>query len=257
MFLAAIALDSVNFDNDIKDYKWVDLDYRISNLILKYCSNSVFITIADNANINTNQFNNDLTNSNNFYVNKLYTCLNKAKYDVEKNLNLGLKSLINKDRKDFETKITYNGKTTLYKGIFSSIPISLEKIIDKYSKNTVNEFFNSLCLKENANLIVVIYKCNLNTSFHYIYNGKEEFNNECNPFLNKEIINNYYNYLKNDIKTNQVKKFNLIKLNSELLDNEDDINTNLNFVINSEGGGINRKFLMPNLKRFLEDLNCC
>ena len=252
LLLAAIALDTSNFVADLKESKWVDIDQRIANLVLKYNNTSIFND--NNLNINSNK-NSAEINESAYYIDLLFNVLSGVKFNIEKNLNLSLDALVNKDRKDLETKIKYKNKEVHFKAIFSSLPVSMEKITEKHTTEKVSEFLNLLCKNEKANLVVFIYKTEeVNETFNFVYKGEEDFNKDKNPFVEKNYVEGYYNALVKDIKDHQPKKFDLsFDKDSKLIDSKAN-NGNDFFVFNAKGG-INRKFVWPNLIAFLASLS--
>ncbi len=160
--ISAILTDTENFNKEIYNKRWVDLDKNVYDFIL------------NNSKLNYN--------FDEKFINKFYLDLYKEKYSKEKNLNLGINGMLFKDKKN------YKWNKNILAGI-STIQIKFETMVKKFGlKNIINEI-NKICKKENNNIYIICYNDKLN-------------NNKCKSFIlfNYNLNQINFNILINDLK---------------------------------------------------------
>ncbi len=132
--VSAILLDTHNFRKDFYNNKWTDLDKTVFNLIMSHSQSNVD-------------------------SDKYYKEMNGAKKNLEKNLEQGIVALYEKDKKTFEW-----GKNLC---VWSSLPISFNKVIEKFSLQEIYKYFEEYKGKakyyitssfvENGNKVFYLY----------------------------------------------------------------------------------------------------
>ena len=106
--VSAILLDTHNFRKDFYNNKWNDLDKTVFNIIMSHAQSKVD-------------------------PDRYYKEMNGAKKDLEKNLAQGIVALYEKDKKTFEW-----GKNLC---VWSSLPISFNKVVEKFGIEEVYKYF--------------------------------------------------------------------------------------------------------------------
>jgi inorganic pyrophosphatase/exopolyphosphatase len=106
--VSAILLDTHNFRKDFYNNKWNDLDKTVFNIIMSHAQSKVD-------------------------PDRYYKEMNGAKKDLEKNLAQGILALYEKDKKTFEW-----GKNLC---VWSSLPISFNKVVEKFGIEEVYKYF--------------------------------------------------------------------------------------------------------------------
>ena len=119
--ISAVVLDSNNFSDQYYETRWVRKDKEYAAKIVNSFRKSIFSNIIEEI-----QFMNDLDFE---HFDRLYNILSSVKYSQEKNLELGINALINKDRKDSIIK----SKTNSLKIAFSTLSVEVPMIIQKYT----------------------------------------------------------------------------------------------------------------------------
>ena len=182
-FLPAILIDTSNFSESFLGSRWNYIDKLAFEKIIE---------------INNMHFPKKVTfeDTMNFYEE-----LNKIKFDENLNLKLGIEKIYKKDKKNF-----------LYENhriIWSSLQVKLDKIIETYSKKSLEDFMEKNF--DNENLWVVNYFdkgdfCNLSkiafyfNRKHYDYfNLKKKFEEDFEGFLKNEISGNFYRINFDDV----------------------------------------------------------
>jgi len=187
IFISAILIDTRNFFEVDYYVRWTNLDVLAYNKIIEL--NEKFYFQNENCNY---EFYNAIKESP--LAKKLYEDLINSKYDLEANLNLGIKKLFNKDKKEF----SYNGKTTSV--IWSSLQVSLESLIVKFGlDNLKKEVFEALL--GNKSMYVINYRQNEadNTfTFIAIFIKSLEENNKSSCL--KSFSENFGNFLRCELK---------------------------------------------------------
>ena len=101
---SAILIDTKKFNEELYGIRWVDLDKKVYKFLKK-------IIKEEDKKIKIKEY---------------YKEIKDIKHDVQKNLDLGIEGLLSKDQKTFK----WDNK----KAIWSSFPVSYDKIIKKYGK---------------------------------------------------------------------------------------------------------------------------
>lgn len=181
IFISAVLVDTRNFLKSDFIIRWNNLDLLAYQQVIEI--NEKFF----------DQNNNEENDTNN--TDRFYEKLINSKYDEEANLNLGIRKLLNKDKKDFN----YSGKFGIF---WSSLQVSIEKIISKFSLEELKkEAFLNI---ENKDIYVFNYRekeeNNTFTYISFLFNKKflEEkiqlstFCEKLNEFLNEKLKEKYY-----------------------------------------------------------------
>jgi len=158
--VSAMLNDTENFDKNLFQKKWTMFDKNIFDLI-----------IYKNPNYN---FTKD-------FIDKYFEKVNQEKYDVNKNLSIGIEGLLKKDKKNFIWSKNF-------KAGWSSLEIHLDEIIKKFGKQKLFEKIDEKCLNEGHNIYLLNYndkylEHKAKTILIYNYNlSREKF-----QFINKTI----------------------------------------------------------------------
>ena len=110
--VTAILLDTKNFNPKFYENRWVDMDRRIYKSIKKIIKEDKKYKIK---------------------MKQYFQEIKDIKHDLEKNLNLGLESLVSKDQKFFK----WNKK----RAIWSSLPISFNEIKKRFGEKKILEHY--------------------------------------------------------------------------------------------------------------------
>ena len=158
--VSAMLNDTENFDKNLFQKKWTLFDKNIFDLI-----------IYKNQNYN---FTKD-------FIDKYFEKLNQEKYDVNKNLSIGIEGLLKKDKKNFIWSKNF-------KAGWSSLEIHLDEIIKKFGKQKLFQKIDEKCLNEGHNIYLLNYndkylEHKAKTILIYNYNlSREKF-----QYINKTI----------------------------------------------------------------------
>ena len=167
--VTAILLDTKKFNDDLYENRWIDLDRNIYKKIKKVIKNQ----------------------DDKFKTKIYYEEINNIKYDIKKNLDLGLEPLFLKDIKFYNWN---NGQ----KAIWSSLHIPINEIKKKFGDTKIlNYYLDHYKLKVNEEKKNTFYVTNspfgnkqrLFTIFNPIkipFN-KEQIKNELNKYSNKDL----------------------------------------------------------------------
>ena len=210
MALTAILLDTKNFKDDFYGNRWVDLDRKVYEEIKK-------IKKEDK-------------NSKEIKMKKYYKEIKDIKHDINKNLDLGLKALIDKDQKFFN----WNKR----KAIWSSLPISFHEIKKKFGdKQILNiylKYYNGKNIEEQKNTFFIT-----NSSLDNMYRLFTIFNPFKMPFNKEEI--------KYELIKNSEKDFYAVDINQIFDENNAPKGEICNLILSEI---YSRKSLEPILKSF-------
>lgn len=165
--VSAILVDTKKFDKDFYDNRWVDLDKKIYKYLKKYIKEEY----------------KDIKMKNYFKE------IKDIKHDKEKNLALGIGSLLSKDKKTFNWD--------KFKAVWSSFPVSLYDIEKKYGKQElINNYMKCFEDKNDEEKKNIFYITNSNAQnkqkIFTIFNpiqlpfNKDEIQNEINKYNKKE-----------------------------------------------------------------------
>jgi hypothetical protein len=152
--------DTENFDKNLYKKKWTLFNKNIFDLI-----------IYKNKNYNFTKN----------FIDKYFEKLNQEKYDVNKNLSIGIEGLLKKDKKNFIWSKNF-------KAGWSSLEIHLDEIIKKFGKQKLFEKIDEKCLNEGHNIYLLNYndkylEHKAKTILIYNYNlSREKF-----QYINKTI----------------------------------------------------------------------
>lgn len=149
LFVVAIILDSGNFDENLKNNKWVDRDLETLLQIVRMFNGSILVT-------NKNalcQYSKDEEIKE--YFTEIYKLLSEVKFSPSRNLELGVDGLINKDRKDFEVTHKDHSVTKIS---FASLPVPFEDVIAKYQLSGVIDYLETVSQENRIDLFVMIYR---------------------------------------------------------------------------------------------------
>ena len=150
--VTAILLDTENFNPKYYYNRWTEMDRMVYDHIISEIQSNI-----------------DLES----YYNEIH----KAKTDIERNLSLGVKLLMEKDRKKFKW-----GK---YYTEWSSLTISLHKIVERFGMEKVIEYIEEECkndkdyflmnsLTENGNKEFIVYDVKGDINFEEFQKYLEE-----------------------------------------------------------------------------------
>jgi len=201
IFVAAVLIDTRNFLEEDFNVRWNNLDFLAFNKVIE---------------INKRFFLNELDSGikENIRISKqFYEKLINSKYDEELNLNLGIKKLLNKDKKEY----CYDNKISI---IWSSLQVPLEKIIEKEGLENLKYEVNS-ALSDKELYVMNYRKIEDGNSFTLIalFSNVKNFEKNIDlkffctnmdHYLKKEMINDYF-----DLKIIE-NTFGLIKLNPSI-----------------------------------------
>lgn len=191
-FVSAILIDTRNFLDSDYNVRWTNLDVLAYNKIIELNQKFYFNKKTNVLNVNENEFNN--LERKNTAAAKLYEDLINSKYDLEANLNLGIKKLMNKDKKDF-----YYKEINSTSVIWSSLQVPLESIIEKFNLDNLKKEVNEAL--DNKNLYVFNYRQKEeNTTYTFVavfINFLIENNKES---CLKSFCENFGGYLRSELK---------------------------------------------------------
>lgn len=212
-------LDSGNFKTKSKNIKWVKEDLITVSQIISSSNGSIFVSKEEE-----NKLKADESTPFDKQIRKIvHKIIEEEKYSIEKNLNLPVKSLLYKDKKDYNIKNSSNTEINL---TYMSLPIDLNMVKDKYGENSIIE-----CIEKDgkyAGFVILSDDSKVKRRTAYIYSFDKDL------FFNGDRIDQFYNKLKESNKDIQ----DLEKLNDHL------------FLIHATAG-LSRKLLWPEMKKFL------
>ena len=219
--IAVIVIDSENFNPKIKDDKWIQKDQDVASKILDMSKKSIFF--------NEEEQKKYISRDNSFHFDNIAKNLIEIKFSEEKNLELGAKGLLQKDRKNFTIKDYFIS--------MHSLPVSLFKLIQR-EENLLSQGKETEKLKDvlsflakEDSLHIMIMTCRDNeVPLITIYLHKNEYFNSNNIF-------DFYNYL-----------------NSKLCNGNGQISQDKDFFFFKTTTNINRKILWPEVQGFFTNL---
>ena len=257
--IGVIIIDSENFNEKSeyktekdKDAKWVQKDLNLAKYILDLTKNSLFNDV-DNDNLDKND------NQENDIYKKTFKKLKKdlidVKYDKNKNLLLGTKALLQKDRKNYD--IEHNDDKI--KVSFHSVPISIKKILEYEDENTKHKI-------KHEKMSNILWELADEDEIHVMVmlsRHKDDESNDKNQYLNPEVsLISIYLKTKGFFTEKNIVEFlekiwndkTKLKIESQKVN---PINKRYkDFLIQLEvEAKINRKALYPDFKEFFENIS--
>lgn len=199
VLIASQLISSNNFNTKYKDINWNENDKLLVTIIVNILKNSVFYSSIQKINYKDDfDFN---------HMNRLFEVLFNYKYDLSKNIDIGLKNII---KKEYNTYFFTLSSKQIYLTIgHANSNISLNKLYNNYNVNDIQceieNFANTNNLKldvyllsylnENNDKCILVYFTKLFNS-----NNKEfSLNFNINHFL--EFLRKYY---KSDFELNLI-----------------------------------------------------
>ena len=196
IFIAAVLVDTKNFLQEELNIRWSNLDFMAYSGVMEL-NKILFKTKNENF-------------SDEFYIELI-----NSKYNEEANLNLGIKKLLNKDKKEF----IYEN----FKVIWSSLQVGLNKIVDKFSlKNLIEEINENL---KNKEFYVLNYReVEYGNTFTYIaiYFKNNQIENKDNKSFLKTFSEKFDLFVRSELEENFISSqimsdcFYVIKLNQAI-----------------------------------------
>ena len=170
--VTAILLDTSNFKKSLYKNRWDDLDVGIFNAILSQTNEK-------------------------YDIQEYYNQISSVKSDVEKNLALGINILFEKDQKKYKWD---NNRI-----MWSSLTISINKVINKFTLEKILEYLNNNYLENFEYYVINSYIDNGNKVFNIIPLKKKSFDNisEIKNNLIK-LCGNFYVNFDFDEKNNMI-----------------------------------------------------
>ena len=236
ILVAAPIIDSNNFDDKLKNSKWIDKDKVLVSNIVSILKTSIFSSPIERI-----KFSEDADYQ---HFERLFKILSNVKFDCEKNLNIGIEGLINKDLKRFEIEL--KSKEDILYITYASFPVPLKKVISKYSKENFFKFLESFSIDKAYNrtdFYVIIYIQEDKKLCAFLYVTEVGLKNH-NGLLKEENIKLMYKHLLDVFVLNDIMK---VLPDLELKSNAEE---NSNAYLMYTTGKLNRKTLWPNMKDF-------
>lgn len=163
MLVAAPIIDSADFDEKNINTRWIQEDKDITRKIQDLCKKSAL----EEANPNIS----------------IFKILSSVKFNVQKNLSLGLDALFNKDKKQFSCQV--KDKTLKYQ--FSSLPVGIHSVIEKYTMEKFISSLHEICTKEENDFITIGCKEEDKYLLYFYINDRGLVNND---FLKSDYLLN-------------------------------------------------------------------
>lgn len=228
LLLAPMVLDSANFNSKTLNIRWVPIDKQLSSKVIEYANTSLFYDIVE-----------EIEKKDDFdfrHFEFLFNLLSKAKFDRQLSINLGPKSLLNKDRKDFTVEMKDNKILSV---TFSSLSVPFSTVVKEYTIERTTEILEELAFEKSTDIFVIIFREDNQEvcALHYISTaGKERY-----PALfSKEGLENYLNSICNSLRTESIVSLCRISLNE----------VEKNFVSIETQGELSRKLFWPLFKNY-------
>lgn len=228
LLLAPMLLDSSNFNKKSLNIKWVPIDKELSSKVVELANTSVFYDIIE-----------EIEKKNDFdfrHFDYLFNLLSKAKFDRQLSINLGPKSLINKDRKDFVVEMKDNKTLNV---TFSSFSVPFKSVTEEYSVERTIEILEELAFEKITDIFVIIFRDDNQEvwALHYITSaGKERHPN----LFSNEGLHAYLNSICDSLKSEKIVTYCRIGT----------IQIEKNFVSIETQGELSRKLFWPLFKNY-------
>lgn len=138
MSLSSVLIDTENFNHNLYKRKWVDLDMNVYNKIMKQ-------SFPNKSQVEYKKISDDY-----------YNVLMNAKNNIKKNLGLGIRKLMDKDKKQY-----FWNKT---KGGWSALQICLNDLLQNFAFDDLIKEVNQQCKDNGYQLYMVIYSDKINNN---------------------------------------------------------------------------------------------
>lgn len=232
LFVAAIVLDSSNFDEKLKNTKWIEKDRETLHHIIRRFKGSLLVN--NKHPLTENSGDEEIKE----YSAEIFKLLSEVKFSPSRNLELGVDGLVNKDRKDFEVTLK---DATVTKVTFASFPVPFNDVVSKYQLSGVIEYLESLSQANGIDLFVIIYRSAEKDTCALFYSteiskAKKSYSEEAIKLL-------FTNVSTNLLESKSITKYEPI----EHLDGH----SNLNIMITK--GSLSRKILWPQVNSFFSE----
>ena len=184
IFISPVLIDTRNFSEDDYNVRWNNLDLLAYNKIITL--NEKFYS----------KINEETNKTKEISGTKLYENLINSKYDPEANLNLGLKKLLIKDKKEFNYYNYHNNNNTSV--IWSSLQLPLDCLINKFGLENLKKEINEAL--GNKNLYVINYRQKEDINYTLVAIFINERNENSNFFELNKFCENIKKFLTNEMK---------------------------------------------------------
>lgn len=175
ILLSSQILDTEGFKKVYLNTRFIEKDYTLCIDIIDLCRRSCFYKEEEY-----------YCEDYNFHLSKLFERLHNAKYDIQKNLALGLKSLIDKDKKNLIFK---NEKI-----LWASLHIKWELFVEKFSWKEIKIELIRRMKEENYSLFIILANSLSNNRILIVWgSNSKEFLTICEN-LSKEISTSLENH---------------------------------------------------------------
>lgn len=232
VFVAPIILDSSNFDEKLKNTKWVEKDRETLHQIMRRFKGSILVS---NKNPLTDNSGDEELKE---YSAEIFKLLSEVKFSPSRNLELGVDGLVNKDRKDFEVVLKDESVTKI---TFASFPVPFNDVVNKYQLSGIEEYLETLSKENNIDLFVIIYRNAEKATCALLYTTA--LSKAKKPFEDESIKK-----LFKDVSTDLIESKSITSFDS--LENFEG-NSSINIMITK--GSLSRKILWPQVNNFFSN----
>lgn len=232
IFAAAIVLDSSNFDEKLKNTKWVEKDRETLHNIIRKFKGSLLINGKNP--LTENSGDEEIKE----YYAEIFKLLSDVKFSPSRNLDLGVDGLVNKDRKDFEVTLKDGSSTKI---TFASFPVPFNDVVSKYHLSGVTDYLESLSKENGIDLFVTIYRSAEKDTCALFYST--QLSKAKKPYEEESLTHLFKNVSTNLLESKSITKY-------ELIENLEG-NSSINIMVTK--GSLSRKILWPQVNSFFSE----